>query len=164
MASLAYLHKDAGPPEERGCFVVGPPDHALLGGFANVSVAPAGTVALHVPLHYVEAALLSVIGPAGGPEGQPLGAKRLTIGKIIDMSDFILDLGFHYSGTAEDTLHRLNVKTFTPDLLNDPRLALPPEAFEDVPEPVVGDSDGQAPSKLQPESESHSVDQACCWR
>ena len=61
VASLAYLHKDAGPPEERGCFVVGPPDHALLGGFANVSVAPAGAAALHIPLYYLEAALLSVV-------------------------------------------------------------------------------------------------------
>ena len=34
------------------------------------------------------------------------------------------------------------MKTFTPDVLS-PRLALPPEAFEDVPEPVDGDSDGQ---------------------
>ena len=128
VASLSFLHKDAGPPEERGCFVVGPPDHGLLGGFANVSVAPAGSVALHVPLYFVEAALLSVVGTTGGPEAQGLGAKRLTIDKIIDMCDFLLDLGFHYSGTAEDTLHRLNMKTFTPDLLSDPRLALPPEA------------------------------------
>ena len=76
MASLAYLHKDAGPPEERGCFVVGPPDHALLGGFANVSEAPAGAAALHVPLYYLEAALLSVIGTTGGPEGQGRGGAR----------------------------------------------------------------------------------------
>ena len=39
--------------------------------------------------------------------GQPLGAKRLTVDKVIDISDFLLDMGFHYSGSAEDTLrHR----------------------------------------------------------
>ena len=69
VASLAYLHKDAGPPEERGCFVVGPPDHALLGGFANVSEAPAGAAALHVPLYYLEAALLSVVSSTTGGLG-----------------------------------------------------------------------------------------------
>ena len=63
-----------------------------------------------VPLHYVEAALLSVISTTGGPEGQPLGAKRLTVDKVIDISDFLLDMGFHYSGSAEDTLHRLNIQ------------------------------------------------------
>ena len=39
--------------------------------------------------------------------GQPLGAKRLTVDKVIDISDFLLDMGFHYSGSAEDTLSRL---------------------------------------------------------
>ena len=148
MASLAYLHKDAGPPEERGCFVVGPPDHALLGGFANVSVAPAGAAALHVPLYYLEAALLSVVsGTTGGPGGQPdqplgaLGVKRLTVNKVIDMADFLSDMGLYFNGSAEDTLLHLNRATFTADILGDLRLALPPEAFEDVPEPVGVDSD-----------------------
>ena len=111
VASLAYLHKDAGPPEERGCFVVGPQDHALLGGFANVSVAPAGATDLHVPLYYLEAALLSVVsstsGGLGGQPGQPLGAlgvKRLTVSKVTDMADFISDMGLSFNGSAEDTL------------------------------------------------------------
>ena len=117
VASLAYLHKDAGPPEERGCFVVGPQDHPLLGGFANVSVAPAGAAVLHVPLYYLEAALLSVVsittGGLGGQPGQPMGAlgvKRLTVHKVTDMADFIFDMGLSFNGSAEDTLLRLRTR------------------------------------------------------
>ena len=40
-----------------------------------------------VPLHYVEAALLSVISTTGGPEGQPLGAKRLTVDKVTEICE-----------------------------------------------------------------------------
>ena len=45
--------------------------------------------------------------------------KRLTVNKVIDMADFLSDMGLYFNGSAEDTLLHLNRATFTADILGD---------------------------------------------